>query len=129
MNTSGCMCTPWPTYGTQEGLSSKHTESFWVFLETCAGLAFDIVILENHPGLPKELVQLVLGKLYRIIRVVLGPEDRNAHIEGLAKSLWIIMTTITLLSLPPSRPPWPSQLPGAIAGTQAARQGPQWGPR
>ena len=87
MNISGCMCTPWTTYGTQEGLSSKHTESFWVFLETCAGLAFDIVIIENHPGLPKELVQLVLGKLYRIIRVVLGPEDRNAHIEGLAKSL------------------------------------------
>lgn len=76
MNVSGTMCTPWTEYGSGDGLSSPHTESFHIWVESMVRLAFDVTILENSKNLPVRLVEdAFVGRPVQILRFVFGPQD------------------------------------------------------
>ena len=73
---AGSMCTPWSSYGPRSGLSSEHTESFQIALTDLSFSGHDIIVIENSPNMPVELLMEKLNvEKYHCVWAYLGPED------------------------------------------------------
>ena len=72
---AGSMCTPWTSAGKREGLSSKHTESFNIWVNEVKANRYAIITLENSPHFPVEIFQQHLGEEYQVVVGCFGPEN------------------------------------------------------
>ena len=72
---AGSMCTPWSSAGKKEGLTSKHTESYYLWAHETKHNGYDVITLENSPNFPQEIFEAILGEGYAVYVGVFGPED------------------------------------------------------
>eukprot|EP00971_Amphidinium_carterae_P080550 1593769-Amphidinium_carterae.4 len=73
---AGAMCTPWSSFGSHDGLSSQHTESFQLCMADLVASDFDVITIENSPNMPVSLLMNKFGvSRYHCLWHFVGPED------------------------------------------------------